>query len=277
MSEQNIESSFEIEEIKKNTKNTFRELTSFFRDIIIILIIVIFIRSFIITPFRINGSSMESNYHDREYILVDKFSYLDFSERYKLTGKETWIDKKILTILSNININIGNPKRWDVIVITPHVDKEREYYVKRVIWLPWEVIRFESGSVFIKKSWAENFIKLNESYLDSKNSWKTYLPEYIEWNQFLVPEWTYWVMGDNRLNSSDSRSCFRNCFGEEVSAHFIKRKDVVGQVYMNFWDINFWYFNIFSTSSFLNSETSLWDHPPRFLAHPRTATYEELK
>jgi len=89
MSEQNIESSFEIDEIKKTTKNTFREFTSFFRDIIIILIIVIFIRSFIITPFRINGSSMESNYHDREYILVDKFSYLDFSERYKLTGNET--------------------------------------------------------------------------------------------------------------------------------------------------------------------------------------------
>jgi signal peptidase I len=277
MSEQTPESSFEVEEIKKSTKNTFHEFTSFFRDIIIILIIVIFIRSFIITPFRINGSSMESNYHDREYILVDKFSYLDFSERYKLTGKETWVDKAILSILSKIGLHIGDPKRWDVIVITPHVDKEREYYVKRVIWLPGEVIRFESGSVFIKQVGAENFTKLNESYLDSKNLWQTYLPEYIEGNQFLVPEWTYWVMWDNRLNSSDSRSCFRNCFGEPVSAHFIKRKDVVGHVYMNFWDINFWYFNLLSESGFFNSETNLWDHPPRFLSHPRTANYEEMK
>jgi len=64
------------------TKNTFREFIQFFRDIIIILVVVIIIRSFVITPFRINGSSMESSYHDKEYILVDKFSYLNFDQKY---------------------------------------------------------------------------------------------------------------------------------------------------------------------------------------------------
>lgn len=74
---QSQESSFETEELKE-TNTTFKEFIRFFRDLIIIFIIVILIRIFIVTPFRINGSSMESSYHDQEYILVDKFSYLDF-------------------------------------------------------------------------------------------------------------------------------------------------------------------------------------------------------
>jgi signal peptidase I len=56
------------------------EFIIFLRDFIIILIAVFFIRIFLITPFQINGQSMEASYHDKEFILVDKFSYLDFSK-----------------------------------------------------------------------------------------------------------------------------------------------------------------------------------------------------
>ena len=64
------------------TSSTFREFITFFRDLIIILIIVIMIRVFLITPFRINGTSMEESYHEKEYILVDKLSYLNFPETF---------------------------------------------------------------------------------------------------------------------------------------------------------------------------------------------------
>jgi signal peptidase I len=47
-------------------------------------------------------------------------------------------------------------------VITPHVDRQREYYIKRVIALPGETIRFEDGNVFIKKVGTEKFIQINE-------------------------------------------------------------------------------------------------------------------
>lgn len=67
---------YEIEE----TNKTFKIFINFFRDLVIILLIVVLIRTFLVTPFRINGSSMESSYHDKEYILVDKFSYLDLTE-----------------------------------------------------------------------------------------------------------------------------------------------------------------------------------------------------
>lgn len=68
---------FETEELEE-TNSTFREFIRFLRDLLVIFIIVILIRVFLVTPFRINGSSMESSYHDKEYILVDKLSYLDF-------------------------------------------------------------------------------------------------------------------------------------------------------------------------------------------------------
>ncbi len=73
------ESSF-IETDLQKVNSTFSDFTNFLRDFAIILIIVFFIRSFVVTPFQINGQSMEASYHDKEFILVDKFSYLNFSQ-----------------------------------------------------------------------------------------------------------------------------------------------------------------------------------------------------
>ncbi len=54
------------------------------------------------------------------------------------------------SLWQKIPIHIGDPIRGDVVVIKPHVDKNREHYIKRVIGLPGDIIRFESGSVFIQ-------------------------------------------------------------------------------------------------------------------------------
>lgn len=274
------ESPFITEELEE-TNSTFREFIRFLRDLVIIFIIVILIRIFIVTPFRINGSSMEPSYHDREYILVDKFSYLDFentnydSNAYFGGILPSFLAAGIDVVLRNtvglLSLHIGDPERGDVVVITPHVDKSREYYIKRVIGLPGDTIYFSDGKVYIKKTGLENFTAISESYLSASNSGQTYLPEYVEWDQFLIPEWTYWVMGDNRNNSADSRSCFRNCSWEPVAAHFLKRKDIVGKVF-----IDFWYFNIFSDGGLIQSGNLKWTYPPRFLSHPRSATYPEL-
>ena len=213
---------------------------------------------------------MEGSYHDKEFILVDKFSYLDFSQ--DTPDSTEGILGSIASIWKKIPIHIGDPIRGDVVVIKPHVDKSREHYIKRVIALPWDGIKFESGSVFVKPKWTEDFVRINEPYLTLSNSGHTYLPEYIEQNEFIVPEDTYWVMGDNRQNSADSRQCFQNCFGVGINAHFIKRSNVIGKVL-----INFWYFNIFSEGGLIRSGNFSWTQPPRFLSHPRNATYPELE
>ncbi len=268
---QNQEPSF-IETDLEKVNSTFSESIIFFRDFVVILLIVFFIRSFLITPFQINGQSMESSYHNKEFILVDKFSYLDFSQD-NLEIPENWFGWSFINnIWNNIPIHIWDPVRGDVVVIKPHVDKNREHYIKRIIGIPGDMIKFESGSVFIKVAWRENFVQIFEPYLSLSNSWHTYLPDYIEGNQFLVPDNAYWVMGDNRQNSADSRQCFQNCFGVGVNAHFIQRSNVIGRVL-----INFGYFNLFSEEWLFRSGNLSWTHTPRFLSHPRNSTYPELE
>ena len=64
-----------LPEEKKNKQMTLKELIDFVRDVAVILAIVLLIRTYIVSPFQINGSSMETSYHTNEYILVDKLSY----------------------------------------------------------------------------------------------------------------------------------------------------------------------------------------------------------
>ena len=78
-------------------------------------------------------------------------------------------------------------------------------------------------------------------------------------------------MGDNRNNSADSRSCFRSCIGSTMNAHFIKRKDIIGKVLLNLG-----YYNIFATGGLLDGKKWTWTYPPRFLSHPRSASYPSL-
>ena len=133
---------FETEDIS-DSDSTFRELITFFRDLIIILIIVILIRIFLITPFRINGTSMEESYHEKEYILVDKLSYLNLPDTFGAKTSLNSVQNTVNSLLGKVPLRIGDPKRGDVVVITPHVDKNREYYIKPVIAIPGDTIRFE--------------------------------------------------------------------------------------------------------------------------------------
>lgn len=68
-----------------------------------------------------------------------------------------------------IPIHIGDPIRGDVVVIKPHVDKAREHYIKRVIALPGDIIKFESGSVYIQIKGNDKFVQLREPYLSDSN------------------------------------------------------------------------------------------------------------
>lgn len=86
---------------------------------------------------------MNDSYTDKEYILVNSFSYLDFSTHFNEfieTNPET-IAGGVAKILAKIPIHFGDPDRGDVIVLKPHVDTSREYYIKRVIGLPGDSVR----------------------------------------------------------------------------------------------------------------------------------------
>ncbi|EKE30001.1 MAG: signal peptidase I [uncultured bacterium (gcode 4)] len=232
-------------------KTKTQEFIEFFRDLIIILVVVLIIRTYLVAPFQISWSSMETSYHDKEFILVNKFSYANA-----------------------FSLAVGDPDRWDVVIFKPHASNWKEYYIKRVIWMPWETIKFKDWEVYVKKIWSDKFIKLNEDYLSPVNKWKTFLPFDVKETEFTVPKWEYFLMGDNRNNSSDSRSCFMSC-SITGSSHFIKRFDIVWRVF-----IDFWYFNIFKYNEYSREFEWLgkfkWESKPRFFDTPKTWEYKEL-
>lgn len=221
----------------QTTKSLRNEIFDFLKDLIIIIIIVLIVRTFLILPFQISGQSMYDSYYDREFIIVDRLSYLTYSQ----------------------------PKRGDVIVFNTHIDG-KEYFIKRVIGLPGETLKIQSGSVFVKAVGSEEFVELDETYLSDTNYKSTYVRGDDGENIYEVPEWGYFVLWDNRNASTDSRACFSSCEFSDKS-NYIQKKDITGRVL-----VDLWYFN-FKTFSFTNP--NLWiDTKPRWLSSPSSFEYK---
>lgn len=163
------------------------EALDFIKDLLIIWAVVLIIRNFLVMPFQIRGESMYSSYYDKEFIIVDRFSYL------------------------NIPYKDSAPKRWDVVVFKPRVDKNKEYFIKRVIWLPWDKIKIEWWKVYLFDETENKYLELDEWYLDDNSLGKTKVNGRTDAKEYIVPDWDYFVMWDNREHSTDSRSCFSVC------------------------------------------------------------------
>lgn len=148
-------------------------------NIVIIVAIVAIIRTFVVSPFQIEGSSMIDTLENKEYIVINKFRYL-----------------------------FKAPERGDIVVFRPPTDLGK-YYVKRVIGLPGETIVVRDGSVFIRHP-HKGDIKLDEPYLSAMNAGKTYRYPVnggdTSEETFVILEGQYFLLGDNRQGSLDSRS-----------------------------------------------------------------------
>ena len=145
---------------------------AFARDVVsfalIALIIVMPIRWFIAQPFIVRGASMEPTFQNGEYLIVDQLSY-----------------------------RFHEPERGDVVILKYPRD-ESVYFIKRIIGLPGETIELQGTKVIIRRGADIDALTLDQGYvLDSENR-----PEYATY--ILGPD-EYFVMGDNRNESSDSR------------------------------------------------------------------------
>ncbi len=149
-------------------KNFFELL----KVIVISLIIILPIRYFIIQPFYVKGASMEPTFHDHEYLIIDEISY-----------------------------RFHKPQRGEVIVFR-YPQNPQEYFIKRVIGLPGETIEMIDGEIFVFNSENPSGFKIDEgTYLSE--SVKTYglVDEAV-----VLSEDEYFVLGDNRYASKDSRT-----------------------------------------------------------------------
>lgn len=169
------------------------------RSFLPVLLIVLVLRSFLVEPFQIPSSSMVPTLLVGDYILVNKFAY----------GIR-------LPVLNSKVVEIGEPRRGDVMVFFPPHDSR--YFIKRVIGLPGDRISY-SGKVLtvngrtIPQSLVAQLPPLNPSYQISEENLddvthfvrKELLRSGPDNFEVTVAPGHYFVMGDNRDNSSDSR------------------------------------------------------------------------
>lgn len=153
--------------VKSKFKKGLESAWDLLKFAIIALIIVIPIRMFIAQPFVVSGESMLPTFNDGEYLIVDELSY-----------------------------NLGNPHRGDVIIFHYPNDTKR-FFIKRIIGMPNEEININGGNVTIINSENPKGFVLDEPYIneqfDTTATYKTGKDEFF-------------VMGDNRNRSSDSRT-----------------------------------------------------------------------
>ena len=147
-------------------KGVFLFIFEVIKIVVLALLIVIPIRYFVFQPFIIKGNSMEPNFHQGDYLIVDEISY-----RFK------------------------EPQRGDVIVFRYPQDTSQRF-IKRIIGLPGETVTMNEGNITISKGIEERI--LNESdYLPKQN--------YFDNVSLSLGENEYFVLGDNRFASFDSR------------------------------------------------------------------------
>jgi signal peptidase I len=136
--------------------------------VIISLAIIVPIRYFLIQPFFVQGASMEPNFLDGDYLIVNEISY-----------------------------RLEDPQRGDVVIFKYPLDPS-QFFIKRIIGLPGETVKIEEGRIFISTETDKKEIILNESgYLRD-----AYTAGGME---VLLKDGEYFVLGDNRGSSSDSR------------------------------------------------------------------------
>lgn len=157
---------------------------------IIALILAGLVRYFLIQPFFVEGASMEPNFLDGDYLLVDEISYY-----------------------------FKPVERGEVVVFHYPLDTSK-YYIKRVIALPNETIEIKNGKVRVYNESDKNGFLIKEDYLLSNGLTVGDVKKKLGNSE-------YFVLGDNRLFSSDSRQ-----WGS------LPRNDIVGRVWVRAWPIN---------------------------------------
>lgn len=156
----------------ENQNDTKNEVLAFIWEtikvVVISLAIILPIRYYLVQPFFVKGASMEPNFEDGDYILVDELSY-----RFR------------------------EAERGEVIIFR-FPQEPSQFFIKRVIGLPDETVQIKDNKVTIFNKKDPKGVVLEESYLSSDQQTTGNVTVKLDDNE-------YFVLGDNRLQSSDSR------------------------------------------------------------------------
>jgi len=186
-----INSQIDHAERKKKIK---KEVLSWAKTLVVVLLLVVAIRAFLFTNYIVYGSSMMPTIQDRERVIINKIGY-----------------------------DVGSPDRFDMIVF--HANETTDY-IKRIIGLPGDTIEFKEDTLYVNGELIE------ETYLNgavANYNHRQYTEDFkLEWltGEKTVPEGHFFVLGDNRPNSIDSRHI-----------GFIPFDKIVGKADIAYWPI----------------------------------------
>ncbi len=171
-----------------------KEKSNFWKEIlkllIIALLVVVPFRLYIAQPFIVDGASMDPTFETSQYLIVDQLTY-----------------------------HFRTPLRGSVIIFKYPKD-EKKFFIKRIIGLPGETVTINDGNVSIKSPNTETFIALDEPYVQFTKRDNMSLT---------LGSDEYFVMGDNRFGSADSR-----LWGP------MPKKDIIGRPILRVWPPAVW-------------------------------------
>ena len=178
---------------KKEKKTVGQEILSWVLTILVAVVAALIIRSLVFEPVRVDGVSMDDTLANGEIMFVSKYDY-----------SSTWLCLPWQSNTEKENAPRftfgGNPQRFDV-VICRYPGRGDTNFVKRVVGLPGDTIRLEDGYLYVKEKGQDEEVRYEEPYITDE--YRTGSRNNIE--PFEVPEGQYFVMGDHRNNSNDSR------------------------------------------------------------------------
>jgi signal peptidase I len=163
---------------------TFWGALSWLRDLVFSVLIAVILIVFIYQPVKVEGTSMMPTLTDQERIFINKFTY---------------------------HYGLGGIARGDMVVFKYPLDPSKSY-IKRVVGLPGEVVKIVDGQVYV------NGEALSEAYVPDEYR------DHVSWSPEKVPPDKYFVLGDHRSSSNDSRA-----WG------FVDRKYIYGKAVFVYW------------------------------------------
>ena len=171
---------------KNRVGSVMRELLGWLFYILIIIGLTYLIITYVGQRTRVSGSSMETTLSDGDNLIVDKLSY-----------------------------RFQDPKRFDIVVF-PYKYEENTYYIKRIIGLPGDTVQVKDGYTYINGELLESDIYGAEVMIESGTASEP----------ITLGEEEYFVLGDNRNHSLDSR---------DPSVGILKREDLIGRAWVRIY------------------------------------------
>src|SRR5690554_6649277 len=176
---------------KKEDETSFaREVVEMIICFIVIVALFLLLQVFVAQHIEVNGRSMETTLNDKDHLILEKLSY-----------------------------RFNQPARFDIIVFRPFDTEEEKntYFIKRVIGLPGETIQIEDGHIYV------NGELLQEDYGNEAMKYAG-----IASDEIVLESDEYFLLGDNRNNSSDSRS-------SDIGP--VSRDAIIGRAWARIWPL----------------------------------------